>query len=73
MYVHGEQKMLYRRFILVASVIALMGVGLANLVHYTKQQRDIVLEYPGVSGLQVNRCSGDVHCGLAFTSEISTV
>ncbi len=56
--------MLYRRFILVASVIALMGVGLANLVHYTKEQRDVVLEYPGISGLQVNRCISDVHCDL---------
>ncbi len=65
--------MLYRRFILVASVIALLGVGLANLVHYTKEQRDIVLEYPGTSGLQVIRCSGDFHCGLVFASETSVV
>ena len=40
--------MLYRRFVLVASLIAFMGVVLANLIVVAKEQRDVARDYPGL-------------------------
>ena len=57
--------MLYRRFALVVFLISLMGVGMANLVVYSKQHRDIVMDYPGMRGLQIENCNADLGCALS--------
>ncbi len=70
---HGRARMLYRRFILVASMIALMGVGFANLVLHTKAQRDVVLDYPNISRSLINLCSEERRCRVAVrTSPVNS-
>ncbi len=61
--------MLYRRFFLVASMIALLGVGFANLVQHTKAQRNFVMEYPAFTSSQVSLCGRELHCGLTFWTQ----
>ncbi len=57
--------MLYRRFVIVASVIALVvGVGMANLIHITKEHRDIAREYPGMFITKSAPCS--LNCQAKF-------
>ncbi len=55
--------MLYRRFVIVASLIALVvGVGMANLIHVTKEHRDIVREYPGMFTTKSAACGSSIQC-----------
>ncbi len=56
--------MLYRRFILVSSLIAFLGVVLANLILITKEQRDVVREYPGLVSSKNINCEHLRSCSL---------
>ena len=59
--------MLYRRFVIVASLIALfVGVGMANLIHVTKEHRDIAREYPGMFITKSAPCS--FNCQIKSTA-----
>lgn len=66
--------MLYRRFVLVVSFIAVvMGVGMANLVHATKEHRDVVREYPGLVFSKTNTCVPQQTCSLTATNIGKTI
>ena len=66
--------MLYRRFVLVVSLIAvIMGVGMANLVHATKEDRDVVREYPGLVISKTNACAPQQTCSITVASTNFTI
>ncbi len=61
--------MLYRRFVLVVSLIAvIMGVGMANIVHATKEHRDVVREYPGLIFSKTSACAPQQSCYLTIAN-----
>ena len=61
--------MLYRRFVLVVSLIAvIMGVGMANIVHATKEHLDVVREYPGLIFSKTSSCAPQQSCNLTVAN-----
>ena len=66
--------MLYRRFVLVVSLIAvIMGVGMANLVHATKEHRDVVRQYPGLVFTKTSSCEPQQSCNLTIANSRFTI